>query len=345
MRLIPIILSGAVLVSCTGTPSASLDKIHLRGSQNGDVLLGDSAGYYAHAKAQLAAGNPSLAIDGFRKALRIDPRSVDALNGLGAAYDRIGRYDLSRNYYEQALGLDPRSRITLNNFGYSLALQGKTAEAREMLAQAGASGNGAIAAIATQNLSRLADRAEKSATATPKPLAIHRSWVERLSVSTQLLITRLVSNVTAPELTSVSHLSADSDRPVRYSAEYHRQRLSLASSDMAEMASDQVTFGRMYTESVVVLNGVGRRGMAGRMAGFLTEKGYQETRAGNADSPLSQSEVIYPMGQEEVAAAVAALLPFQVELRASTKIQSVTLKLGSDARKFDDRLRSLNRMA
>lgn len=345
MRLIPIIMSGAVLISCTGTPSASLDKIHLRGNQGGDVLLGGANAYYTQAKAQLAAGNPSLAIDGFRKALRIDPRSVDALNGLGAAYDRIGRYDLSRNYYEQALGIDPQSHITLNNFGYSLALQGRTVEAREMLAQARASDSGAISTIATHNLARLADRPEKSATAAPKSAALHRSWVERLSVSTQLLITRLVSSVTAPEVTSVSNVSADGDRPARYSAEYHRQRLSLAASDMAEMASDQVTTAQAYSESVVVLNGVGRRGMAGRMAGFLSENGYAQTRAGDAEAPLSQSLVIYPAGQAETAAAVAALLPFHVELRASKKIQTITLKLGSDARQFDDRLRSLNRMA
>src|SRR3546814_1730888 len=55
--------------------------------------------------------------DLFRKALRANPESIDALNGLGAAYDRIGRFDLSRNYYERALGLDPGSRITLNKIG------------------------------------------------------------------------------------------------------------------------------------------------------------------------------------------------------------------------------------
>src|SRR3546814_8645826 len=102
--------------------------------QTPDAASADASYHYTRGKAQIAAGNASLALDGFRKALRLNPNSIDALNGLGAAYDRMGRFDLSRNYYEQALGLDPDSRITHNNFGYSLALQVKRFDAQAMLA-------------------------------------------------------------------------------------------------------------------------------------------------------------------------------------------------------------------
>src|SRR3546814_7729888 len=54
-----------------------------------------------------------------------DPASVEAVNGLAAAYDQLGRYDLAERYYQRALAMDPTSVQTLNNLGYSLLLQGK----------------------------------------------------------------------------------------------------------------------------------------------------------------------------------------------------------------------------
>src|SRR3546814_10395349 len=54
-----------------------------------------------------------------------EPASGEAVNGLAAAYDQLGRYDLSERFYQRALAMDPGSVQTLNNFGYSLMLQGR----------------------------------------------------------------------------------------------------------------------------------------------------------------------------------------------------------------------------
>src|SRR3546814_14978984 len=96
----------------------------------------------------------------------------------------------------------------------------------------------------------------------PRP----RSWVERLTTSTQLLVTQLVSRVTTPALTSVSRdaASVDEDRPAQFSAEYHRQRLALDSGQLTEMASDEIMSGTEHGAPALVLNGVGRRGKIGR---------------------------------------------------------------------------------
>src|SRR3546814_4476611 len=96
----------------------------------------------------------------------------------------MGRYDLSRNYYERARGLDPDSRITLNNFGYSLALKGKRVEAQAMLARAEQGPEDTVAGIAARNLAALTPSAGERAQARPAERATTRSsWVARLSVN------------------------------------------------------------------------------------------------------------------------------------------------------------------
>lgn len=83
----------------------------------------------AEARGLLALGNVGLALTSFRIAAREDPDSVEALAGIAASYDRMGRFDLSRRYYESALALAPADSQLLAAFASSLQLQGKTEEA------------------------------------------------------------------------------------------------------------------------------------------------------------------------------------------------------------------------
>lgn len=83
----------------------------------------------AEARGLLALGNVGLALTSFRIAAREDPNSVDALAGIAASYDQMGRFDLSRRYYESALALAPADGQLLAAFAASLQLQGKTEEA------------------------------------------------------------------------------------------------------------------------------------------------------------------------------------------------------------------------
>ena len=79
---------------------------------------------YSLGKMHLATGRAGLAVRHFRAAVDRAPESLDALNGLAAAYDSLGRHDLAGRWYARALALDPRSAETLNNIGYSYLLQG-----------------------------------------------------------------------------------------------------------------------------------------------------------------------------------------------------------------------------
>lgn len=86
----------------------------------------------AEARGQLALGNVALALEGFRKAWRDDPNSVDALAGMASCYDRMGRFDLSRRNYETALALAPANVELLGAFAQSLQLQGQLKEAQRV---------------------------------------------------------------------------------------------------------------------------------------------------------------------------------------------------------------------
>ncbi|MEO7240350.1 MAG: LytR C-terminal domain-containing protein [Sphingomicrobium sp.] len=83
----------------------------------------------AEAMGQLALGNVALALESFRKALRDEPGSVAAMTGVADCYDRMGRFDLSRGYYEAALAITPADPALLTAFAASLDAQGKRGEA------------------------------------------------------------------------------------------------------------------------------------------------------------------------------------------------------------------------
>src|SRR3546814_11327730 len=89
-----------------------------------------------------------------------------------------------------------------------------------MLAGAEQGAEDTVAGIAARNLAALAPPAGERAQARPTERTTTRSsWVERLSVNTQLPVTRLVHSAKRPELTSLTRPPAESatHRPPRYS--------------------------------------------------------------------------------------------------------------------------------
>lgn len=76
----------------------AIDGVRLAESQ----ATAASSDPYQDGRALLAKGDVTGAIAAFRAALVETPQSVDALNGLAVSYDRMGRYDISRAYYDSA---------------------------------------------------------------------------------------------------------------------------------------------------------------------------------------------------------------------------------------------------
>ena len=69
------------------------------------------------------------AIKLYDQVLRIDPTSVEALNGNGLAFNRLGRYEEAITWFDNALKIEPTSAQVLNNKGISLSNLDKFEEA------------------------------------------------------------------------------------------------------------------------------------------------------------------------------------------------------------------------
>lgn len=65
----------------------------------------------------------------YDQVLRIDPTSVEALNGNGLAYNKLGRYEDAITWFDDALKIEPTSAQVLNNKGISLSNLDKFEEA------------------------------------------------------------------------------------------------------------------------------------------------------------------------------------------------------------------------
>lgn len=57
----------------------------------------------------------------YDQALKVDPRSVEALNGKGLAFNKLVRYEDAISWFDSALKIKPTSAQILNNMGVSLA--------------------------------------------------------------------------------------------------------------------------------------------------------------------------------------------------------------------------------
>jgi Tetratricopeptide repeat len=131
----------ALLAGCASHPHAELQIKPVGGQQ---VRADNSA--LATAEMLLKHGEYALAADAYRKAIRFDPADAAGYNGLAISYDQLGRFDLSRRYYELALARAPREPKYYRNLAHSLERQGQAAESREILAQADAVEKGLAAA-------------------------------------------------------------------------------------------------------------------------------------------------------------------------------------------------------
>jgi tetratricopeptide (TPR) repeat protein len=154
-------------------------------------------------KAHFEQGNYGLAVAAYRASLRDNSSSVRALNGLAASYDRLGRFDLARRYYQRALEISPHSAQTLNNMGYSLILEARqnkgdavlTAQARSYFQQASQSDGrhpsiaGNLAMLKSKPVSLTAPRDLRRPLLAMVEPDRYGAWVERRNKERRFLVT------------------------------------------------------------------------------------------------------------------------------------------------------------
>ncbi len=200
-------------------------------------------------QANLQENRLGLAIDGFLTALVMEGRSIETLNGLGVAYDLLGRYDLSRQYYREALSIDPQSVRTLNNLGRSYALEGSYVEAiryYELATALDPSNEIVISnlvearAIALRPPQRVADAASRNA--EPR-----LPWVQFAGPGAQTLVTQaddaliesLRKSHVKPQLAAPESLVVDDGRPGGSAPTVSPARHAGVAPEAAEVAHPQ----------------------------------------------------------------------------------------------------------
>ena len=257
---------------------------------------------YAIARRQLVLGNFALAIDGFRKAIRQSPQSADAHNGLAVAYDRIGRHDLSRESYEQALALAPDDQAILANLARSMAAAAKKAGAQ---------------------------RDVRMDFATVAPTA-PGARLERIS-------SREIALVTSNSQRGWAVVDADAKPRLKEPAVFAQSRKGVL--EVALEPSEPVSEANRSVR-VVILNAVGRRGLAHRMSLFLEDKGWSNASIGDARLRPRESLMFHAPKDRLAAVQLSRSLPFPSRLVVQPSAKQVILFVGRNAVPFDERLRS-----
>ena len=260
----------------------------------------------ALATGQLALGNVGLALEGFRRASREDPLSVEALLGIGACYDRMARFDLSRRAYEQALAVSPDDASLYQALAASLQAQGLIAEAvavrREAVNRHTAPAtrvvtpSGSVASLPTM----MADPGPSITVMLPPPREMAEAprtmRLERLSSGEVALLTKPSSPWTT--------------------------RIAAAPTRSASIRFD----GR---PAILVLNAVRVKGIAAHTRDVLAARGFGKSRIGNAAAIARHSEIRFAPAQRANAMRLAAQMPFAHPVAVASG--PLTLVIGRNA--------------
>src|SRR6185295_12316870 len=137
-----LVMASFAAAGCAAAP----DQVEVRPIGGPGTKLRAADDPLAAAKGQFAIGNVGLALEGFRKAARENPNSAEALAGMAACYETMGRDDLAEANYEAALALAPRNPTLLSSLAAVLARLGRGEDAAAVRAEV-AQLNSAAAAL------------------------------------------------------------------------------------------------------------------------------------------------------------------------------------------------------
>lgn len=184
-------LAVTLLAAGAATAGAARELPDGTRARGGAILAagGDSQAALAEGRSLLAAANPVQAIAAFRTALAADPRSLAALNGLGVAYDQLGRADLARQQFETALSIDPAASDIAYNLGWTLLKAGQYRAAIAPLQRAAAGADAQAAAAARRALAMVAARLEAPAPPEmPAPVQVAAARIDMVASGEAVLV-------------------------------------------------------------------------------------------------------------------------------------------------------------
>ena len=264
----------------------------------------------AEGNAQFALGNVALAIEAYRKALREQPDSIEAMIGLAHCYDRMGRPDVSRRHYEMALAVDPANTDIYSLFAESLEAQGQRDEAARVKAEL-------AARVVAPEASR---EVPGSVPVLPPPPAQSVTVALAPPRSAPVAVERPAGNGVRLERLSLREVALVTRAEPRWETKTVARTAT----------STTIRFEKKTPQAVTLLNAARVQGLAARTRAFLAGRGFGGARIGDAPAVRMQSAIVYSAADAVRAERLAAQFGFALERREGAK-GGVTVLLGRDA--------------
>lgn len=254
----------------------------------------------AEARAQLAISNVALALDLFRKAEREQPGLTEALEGMAVCYEKMGRHDLSRRYFEQALAAEPGNARVLGKFAEMLERQGEAEQAAAVRAEVRWRAGGTAPTSERMAISLRIPEVGVGLTLNNEPVAVPRTQV--------------------------------SDRSLEVGSGSRLQRLSLG--EVALVTKSSPKWARVKAPptgqgQVRLLNATSEHGLAARTRSALLRAGWSQIVTGNSAKVRERSLILY--SAEQVATARRLSRQLALPLAKDARPGRITVLLGRDA--------------
>ena len=298
-----------------------------------------AADYYQLGRYEQEQRRYERAAVAYRKALGMDPSSVDALDGLGVVSALQGQYDQAVDLLSRAVKLAPASATVQNNLGYALCLQGNARQAVVALREAARLDPDNHRTLV--NLAWAYERAGDHANAlmarteamqTPATVHFASGKIDRLQPPVAI-----TAAYTAPAALS-GHPLAMPEVPVEKSSPSLPFLVSPAQAGGHEsQGSSPVSLqaGHQAGEAaarIEVANGNGVNGMARQVGVYLRAKGLDVGRLTNRKPfTVRMTQIQYRHGYVGQARQLQALLPHPARLVPSPELHDriqVRLVLG-----------------
>lgn len=305
-----------------------------------------------------ARGEYALAIDQFKKVVRFAPNSPAGYNGLAASYDMLGRFDVSREYYQLALARSPEDPMILRNVERSLAMQGMGRGSNRRLSAATPSYSPAYSnaaavdsarsndlplappvmpastkgdADAKNQLMRMSGKVVELTTAGASHQPVHHGTMPRVeAISKREKVTVALSPVkdwsAGPPLddTGIAINGAPTER---------RGTVTVALNKVKPVRNPaaRLTNAQAHIPKIKILNAAGAKGVARKTQIYLARKGTDGTSIGDARKQLPESWIIYPASQSAQANALRKNLPFGTRVHVDAGFERVVILVGENA--------------
>lgn len=252
------------------------------------------------------SGRHDLAAKEFARAIRLNGKYVEALNGMGISLTSLGNCAEAATAFETALEVTEEPYL-YNNFGCSSLICHDPAQAVPLFRRASelAGDNSRIA-----NNLRLAEL-RSSLTATKTPVSVSPSPpvpppagpVAENHILEQETAAAPVNEAAGRSEPPPAPPPRKSDIPLLAASETKRIRIPRASSDIPIGTIDPGW-------TIEVSNGNGMTGMAGRSAAFFRKQGFAVGRVTNADRyTVADTVIYYREGYLDAAKVVASIIP------------------------------------